>query len=253
MAERVAGLVVGMRLDISILKEFEDFADQFDWSIADAMNKTAKGPAIEHMRDGLSSPHGAGFTVRNTWTPGGIAFFKSASKRDKTVKIGAINDYLRAQTVGTNDPTRPEGEQAIGAIPIGSTRQPETSKTSRRNDWPRQLIGRGLAFRFGVDHRRKTIVSERASAKTGRVRKVRTKEAADPLKPGDVLFSTRKHQSEFGNPLWLIVNDKDVRLDPAYPAARLTREAFDGNFADHLYRSIKRAIRRRKLDARGAS
>jgi hypothetical protein len=246
VAERGTGLVVGMRLDLGLLREYEEHADQFPFAISLAMNKTAKGPAVDHLREGLVTD--ARFTVRGKWTPGGIRFWKAASKTDLTVKLGAINDYLRAQSVGTSDPTRPDGEGGgpLGAVPIGQTRQPATTKLARRNDWPRQLIARGLAFRPGIDHRRKTSVAETTSAKTGRTRKVKVKEAPDPLKPGDVLFSTHKHPSGWGRPLWLIHPDKDVDLRPVYPVQQLTREAYAGHFSDALRKAIRHAIRTRR-------
>ncbi len=233
------------RLDLRGLKEFDEFAERhFQFAISHAMNMTAKGEAVNHLRRGLSSPDGARFTVRNKYTPGGIRFFKAASKHDLTVKVGAISDYLRAATEGTHDDDRPDGGRSIGAVPLGPTRQPITTTTARRNDWPMQLIARGLAFRPGIDHTRKRLAVQ-GPLRPGQRRRT-AKDRPDPLKPGDVLFSTRKHPSGWGTALWLIADDSTIDLHPRYPAVRLTREAFDAAFPDKLRKSVRKAIRSRR-------
>lgn len=241
MAEIGEGFNV--RLNLDELRDFEQFADQFPFAISLAMNQTAKRDAVPAMRKGLyqSQPKGAGFTDRGvSYTAGGIQFFKASTKRDLTVKVGAISEYLLAATEGTQDNARPEGDSPLGAIPVGPTRDPKTTKLGRRNEWPMQLIRRGLAYRPGIDHRRKvsTIVSTK-----GRNRKVKDKPA--PLQQGQVLYGSLKSNYP-GQRLWVIDNDRDIELQPVYPALPLVKEAFDGNFSDQLYRAIRRAIRTRR-------
>lgn len=233
-------------LNIEGLRDFEQFADQFPFAISLAMNTTAKQDAVPAMREGLykSKPGGAGFTDRRvTYTERGIQFYKSASKRDLTVKVGAISEYLLAATEGTADNSRPEGKSSIGAIPVGPTREPKHKILARRNDWPMQLIKRGLAFRYGVDHERKTTKVQ-VTAKNGKTRNKTIKDKPARLEQGQVLWGTKK--SPFpGQRLWVIDNDRDIKLQPAYPALSLVKEVFAGSFSDRLYAAIRRAVKTR--------
>ena len=233
-----------VRLNVEELRGFEQFADQFQYAIALAMNWTAKNDAVPVMREGLyhSRPQGAGFTDRGvSYTRGGIAFFRSARKNDLMVKVGAISEYLLAATEGTHDNSRPMGPNDIGAIPLGPTRDPKSKKLARRNDWPMQLIKRGLAFRYGVDHERKSRKVQ-VQGKDGKTRNRKVKDKPAPLDQGQVLYGTRK--SPFpGQRLWVIENDRDIELQPVYPALPLVKEAFNGNFSDNLYKAIRKAVK----------
>ncbi len=245
MAEIGSGFNV--TLDLQSLRDFEQFADQFPFAISLAMNTTAKKDAVPAMRDGLylKRPIGAGFQDRMvSYTERGIQFYKASTKRDLTVKVGAISEYLLAATEGTADNSRPPGKSSIGAIPVGPTRQPKHKVLARRNDWPMQLIKRGLAFRPGLDHERKSA-SVKVTRKDGREgkRKVRDKPAA--LMPGQVLYGTKKGAHP-GVALWVVADDRDVDLPPVYPALPLVKEAFSGSFSDNLYRAIRKAIRTRR-------
>ena len=245
MAEIREGFNV--RLNLDELRDFEQFADQFPFAISLAMNWTAKHDAVPAMRKGLypSQPKGAGFTDRGvSYTAGGIQFFKASTKRDLTVKVGAISEYLLAATEGTRDSSRPEGDSPLGAIPVGPTRDPKSTKLARRNDWPMQLIKRGLAYRPGVDHERKSRKVQ-VQTRTGKTRNKSIKDRPAPLEQGQILYGTRKSSAP-GRPLWFIESDRNVELPPAYPALPLVKEAFDGNFSDQLYRAIRRAIRTRR-------
>ena len=244
MAEIGAGFNVQLSLDE--LRDFEQFADQFPFAISLAMNRTAKDHAVPAMREGLyqSRPKGAGFTDRGvSYTAGGIQFYKSASKNDLTVKVGAISEYLLAATEGATDNSRPPGQSSIGAIPVGPTREPATTKLARRNDWPMQLIKRGLAFRYGIDHERKTA-KVKVQTKSGKTRSKTIRDKPTQLLPGQVLYGTKK--SPFpGQRLWVIDDDRDIELQPVYPALTLVKEVFSGNFSDNLYRAIRKAVKTR--------
>jgi len=242
MAEIGQGFNVSLNLDE--LRDFEEFADQFPFAISLAMNWTAKQDAVPAMREGLyqSRPKGAGFTDRGvSYTAGGIQFYKSASKADLTVKVGAISEYLLAATEGASDHSRPPGKSSIGAIPVGPTRDPKSTKLARRNDWPMQLIKRGLAFRYGVDHERKTA-KIKVQTKSGKTRNKTIRDKPAPLMPGQVLYGTKK--SPFpGQRLWVIDDDRDIELQPVYPALPLVKEVFAGSFSDNLYKAIRRAVK----------
>lgn len=231
-------------LNVDGLRDFEEYADQFPFAIALAMNMTAKEDAVPAMREGLYQrrPMGAGFTDRGvSYTKGGIAFFRSARKNDLMVKVGAISEYLLAATEGTADNSRPEGKTELGAIPLGPTREPKTKKLARRNDWPMQLIKRGLAFRYGVDHERKTT---KVQGKDGKTRNRKVKDKPARLEQGQVLYGTKK--SPFpGQRLWVIEDDRNIELQPVYPALTLVKEVFSGNFADNLLKAINRAVKTR--------
>ena len=245
MAEIGSGFNVQLNLDN--LRDFEEFADQFPFAISLAMNTTAKQEAVPAMRDGLylKRPIGAGFTDRSvSYTAGGIQFYKSASKHDLTVKVGAISEYLLAATEGATDNSRPPGKSSIGAIPVGPTRDPKNTKLARRNDWPMQLIKRGLAFRPGVDHERKTTKVQ-VAAKSGKVRNKKVKDKSERLEPGQVLYGTKKSPHP-GAALWVIGDDRDIDLPPVYPALPLVKEAFSGSFGDNLYKAIRRAVKTRR-------
>lgn len=232
-----------IRLNLDELRDFEQFSDQFPFAISLAMNLTAKQDAVPAMREGLGTPKpkGAGFIVRTPYTAGGIQFYKSASKHDLTVKVGAVSEYLLAQTEGTSDNSRPDGGRPIGAVPLGPTREPRNTKLARRNDWPMMLIRRGLAFRPGVDHARK-IRSVQVQTKSGKTRNRKVKDKPDPLKPGQVLYGTKS--SPFpGQKLWLVEDDREIELQPVYPALPLVKEAFNGNFSDQLAKAIRRAVK----------
>ena len=231
-----------IRLDLDGLRDYEHFQDQFPFAISHAMNATAKQDAVPHMRAGLAAPapHGAGFTTRTKWTAGGIQFVKTATKRDQTVTVGAISDYLLAQTEGTADAHRPESKQPVGAVPIGATRVPKSKSLAKRNEWPMRLIERGLAYRPGVDYRRARRAVE-GPLLPGQKRKT-AKDRPDPLQPGQILYGSAK--SPFaGERLWYIEADRDITLQPVYPALRLVREAFDAGFSDRLRTSIRHAVR----------
>lgn len=239
---RSSGGEFGVRLNLDGLRDFEQFEDQFPFAISHAMNATAKQDAVPHMREGLaaSRPGGAGFTVRSKYTAGGIQFVKAATKTSQQVTVGAVSDYLLAQSEGAADNARPESKKPIGAVPIGATRVPKTKSLARRNDWPMQLIKRGLAYRPGVDHARKRRAVE-GPLPPGQRRKV-AKDEPDPLQPGQILYGTAK--SAFaGERLWYVEEDRKIDLQPVYPALRLVKEAFDGGFNDQLGKSIKFAIR----------
>lgn len=244
MAEIGQGFNVSLNLDE--LRDFEEFADQFPFAISLAMNWTAKQDAVPAMREGLyqSRPKGAGFTDRGvSYTAGGIQFYKSASKSDLTVKVGAISEYLLAATEGSTDNSRPESKSDLGAIPLGPTREPKTTKLARRNDWPMQLIKRGLAFRYGVDHERKTSKVQ-VKGKDGKTRNRKVKDKPAPLEQGQVLYGTKK--SPFpGQRLWVIEEDRNIELQPVYPALTLVKEVFSGSFSDNLYKAIRRAVKTR--------
>lgn len=245
MAEIGEGFNV--RLNLDELRDFEQFADQFPFAISLAMNWTAKQDAVPAMRAGLyqSKPKGAGLTVRTPYTERGIQFFKSASKRDLTVKVGAVSEYLLAATEGTHDDSRPDGGRPLGAVPIGPTREPKSTKLARRADWPMQLIRRGLAYRPGVDHERKTK-QVKVQGRDGKTRNRKVKEGKiEPLRPGQALFGTSKSSTP-GQPLWFIEDDRNIEIPPAYPALPLVKESFDSDFSDQLRKAIRRAIRTRR-------
>lgn len=235
-----------VRLNVEELRDFEEFSDQFQFAIALAMNWTAKQDAVPALREGLYAPRpkGAGFTDRGVnYTKGGIAFFRSARKNDLTVKVGAISEYLLAATEGATDNSRPEGKSDLGAIPLGPTREPKTTKLARRNDWPMQLIKRGLAFRYGVDHERKSSKVQ-VKGKDGKTRNRKVKDKPAPLEQGQVLYGTRK--SPFpGQRLWVIEEDRSIELQPVYPALTLVKEVFAGNFSDNLYKAIRKSVKTR--------
>lgn len=235
--------IVGFKLNLKLLKNYDEFVDQFPFIISHAMNTTAKGPGVEYMRAGLGKTHdgiGAGFTVRNNYTRGGIRFYKAATKSDFIVRLGAVNDYLRAQTIGTSDNDRPDGGRDIGAVPLGPTRSPADKTTARRNEWPMQLIVRGLAYRRGIDHTRKRRAQEGPTLPGRRLRKV--KDRPDPLEPGQVLFGTKKGGNQ-DKSLWYIASDRDTEVKPAYPAAELVHSAFDHHFSGQLRKSVLYAIK----------
>lgn len=244
LGSKLGSFQIGLNVDE--LRDFEEYADQFPFAIALAMNWTAKNDAVPAMREGLyqRQPIGAGFTDRGvSYTKGGIAFFRSARKNDLMVKVGAISEYLLAATEGTADNSRPEGKSDLGAIPVGPTREPKTTKLARRNDWPMQLIKRGLAFRYGVDHERKTTKVQ-VTGKSGKTRNRKVKDKPAPLEQGQVLFGTKK--SPFpGQRLWVIEEDREIELQPVYPALTLVKEVFAGNFSDNLLKAINRAVKTR--------
>lgn len=245
MAEIGSGFNVQLNLDE--LRDFEQFADQFPFAISLAMNWTAKKDAVPAMRDGLylKRPSGAGFQDRLvSYTERGVQFYKASTKRDLTVKVGAISEYLLAATEGTADNSRPEGRSSIGAVPVGPTRQPKHKVLARRNDWPMQLIRRGLAFRPGVDHERKTT-KVKVQGKDGKTRNRKVKDGkTTPLEPGQVLYGTKK-STHPGVALWVVADDRDIDLPPVYPALPLVKEAFSGSFADNLYKAIRKAVKTR--------
>jgi len=250
---RSSGGEFGVRLNLDGLRDFEQFEEQFPFAISHAMNATAKNDAVPHMREGLAAPRpaGAGFTVRAKWTAGGIQFVKAATKTSQQVTVGAVSEYLLAQSEGAADNSRPEGKKPVGAVPIGATRVPKSKSLARRGDWPMQLIKRGLAYRPGVDHARKRRAVE-GPLMPGQRRKT-AKDEPDPLQPGQILYGTAK--SPFaGERLWYVEEDRKIELQPVYPALRLVKEAFDGGFTDQLRKSIRFAIRtsRKAGRSRGA-
>lgn len=233
-----------VRLNVEELRGFEEFSDQFQFAIALAMNWTARQDAVPALQEGLykSKPGGAGFTDRGvSYTKGGIKFYRSARKNDLEVRVGAISEYLLAATEGAADNSRPPGKSDIGAVPIGPTRSPKTTKLARRNDWPMQLIKRGLAYRPGIDHTRKTKTVQ-VQTKSGKTRNRKIKDRPDPLEQGQILYGSKK--SPFpGQKLWVIADDRDTELQPVYPALTLVKEVFAGSFSDNLYKAIRKAVK----------
>lgn len=224
---------VGLRLDLRGLREFEQFADQFPFAISHATNHVAKGPAVKTLRAALPDY----FTLRNKWTAGGIRFFKAATKKDLEARVGAISDYLRAQVAGG---PRPQGHKPIGAVPV-LARADKTTILNRRPDWPMQLIRRGLAYRPGIDG-----VDTRFGAPK---RSKRDRTPPPPLEKGQPIVSAAKHPAGKGHTLWYIGQDSETRIKPTFPVGEITSKVFAKDFPGALSKSIRYAIRTRKVPA----
>jgi hypothetical protein len=237
-------VVTTIRLDLSRLREFEEWADQFPFAISRGMNWTAK-----LARDRLVRELSNHFTVRNEWTKKGIGIgpdrgtYKGASKHDLRLHIFGRHDYLEVHNTGG---ARPNGDQPISAVPIGA-RPSETDTTKRRSEWPLNLIRRGLAYRPGIDRLRKTLTSKVSKAdKSGKVRTrtVRRREAVPKLAHGQVIRASKRHPTATpGSVLWYIADDAKINLKKRWPIDETVKEVFDGEFPDQLYRSIVQAVR----------
>ena len=123
--------VTTIKLDLSRLREFEDFADQFPFAISRAMNWTAK---LARTRIVKELPQN--FTVRNAFTAKGVGIgpnrgtYNGASKNDLRLTIFGKHDYLEAHNTGGR---RPAGAQPISAVPVGARRNKEDS--TQRGGW----------------------------------------------------------------------------------------------------------------------
>lgn len=240
-------VVTTIRLDLSRLREFEEFADQFPFAISLGMNRTAK-----LARDQLVRELPQHFTVRNAWTKKGIGIgpdrgsYKGASKNDLRLSIFGRHEYLEVHSEGGK---RPQSDQRIGAIPIGA-RANENDELKRRNDWPLNLIRRGLAYRPGIDRRRKILRTK--TTKTGpdgrtRTRTKTTKSAIPPLAHGQVVRASRLHPTaQPGTVLWYIQDDSRTELKKRWPIEATVKDVFNREFSDQLYRAIVKAIRDRR-------
>lgn len=240
-------VVTTIRLDLSRLREFEEFADQFPFAISLGMNRTAK-----LARDELVRELPLHFRVRNAWTKKGIGIgpdrgsYKGASKNDLRLSIFGRHEYLEVHSTGGK---RPQSDQRIGAVPIGARANPD-DELKRRNDWPLNLIRRGLAYRPGIDRRRKVMRSK--VTKVGKDGKARTrtkttKTAVPQLAHGQIVRASKKHPTaEPGTVLWYIQDDSRTQLPKRWPIAGTVSDVFDREFPDQLYRAIVKAIRTRR-------
>ena len=222
------GVTLKMTLDTSFLKQWEAFSLEFPFALSLALNRTGK-LAGKHLRETL----GNYFTIRNKWTAGGIGLPKADSKDAKgrptstkwaskdrlSVEIGAAQEYMRAQTKGIDDHTRPEGKTPIGLVPASGLRAAMGGKLSRRGDWARGLIRTGKAVRVSLlSTRREAII---ATAKFG-------------------------HGWEEGRPLYFPRLDKETTLDERWPMLELIQGTFGKHWADEGVKAIKHAVKTSK-------
>lgn len=240
----VMAVVTTIRLDLSRLREFSEWADQFPFAISLAMNWTAK-----LARDRLVRELPLHFTVRNDFTKKGIGIgpdrgsYKGAAKNDLRLTIFGQHDYLEVHNTGGK---RPSGDQSISAVPVGA-RPSKEATTKRRNDWPLNLIRRGLAYRPGIDRLRKMVSSKISKAgKSGKVktRTVKRREAVPPLAHGQVVRASAKHPTATpGSVLWYIADDAKIQLKKRWPIDGTVKEVFEGEFSDQLFRAATKAVR----------
>lgn len=234
-------VVTTIRLDLSRLREFEEFADQFPFAISLALNRTAKLARAQLVRE--LSNH---FTVRNDFTKRGVGF-EPSNKRDLRVTIFGKHDYLEVHNTGGQ---RPSGGQPISAIPFGA-RPTEQTKTNRPNEWPMNLIKRGLAYRPGIDRLRKMVSSKvTKTGKSGkaRTRTVKRREAVPQLAHGQIVVGSKKHPSTGarGAVLWYIADDSKINIKKRWPIDDTVKEVFDSEWPDQLYLAAKFAVKTRK-------
>lgn len=234
-------VVTTIRLDLSRLREFAEWADQFPFAISRGMNWTAK-----LARDRLVRELPLHFTVRNEWTKKGIGIgpdrgtYKGASKNDLRLYIFGRHDYLEVHNTGGK---RPNGDQPISAVPIGA-RASEQDTTKKRSDWPLNQIRRGIAYRAGIDRLRRKVSVQKTSKRTGKARTVTRREDVPKLAHGQVIRASKKHPTATpGSVLWYIADDAKINLKRRWPIDETVKEVFDGEFPDQLYRSIVQAVR----------
>lgn len=237
-------VVTTIRLDVSRLREFEEWADQFPYAISLGMNKTAN-LAIKQLVKELPET----FTIRNSFTKRGIGLGperpgnNGANKRDLRLFIFGKHEYLEIHRTGGD---RPKGDQAIGAIPLAA-RANKGDELKRRNDWPLNLIKRGLAYRPGIDRRRKILRSK--VTKTSKDGKARTrtktsKTAVPPLADGQIVRASKRHPTAApGTALWYIQDDSKTQLIKRWDIDGTVKDVFDREFPDQLYLAIQQAIK----------
>ena len=236
--------ITTISLDLSRLREFEEFADQFPFAISLGMNWTAKIARTRIVRE--LPLH---FTVRTPWTAKGIGIgpnrgtYNGSSKNDLRLTIFGKHDYLEAHNTGGK---RPQGAQSISAVPVGARASKEAS-TKKRSEWPLNLIKQGKAYRAGIDRRRGKVKSKVTAVDArGRTRtRTRTLKAkVPPLEAGQVVRASVKHGTAApGSVLWVIVKDSDIDLRKRWPIQETVAEVFNGEFPDQLYRAAQKAVR----------